>query len=190
MDAYRTAFESGAWLGARYANTLCRDADGSRLADNLACFAELAAEFGLRPLVEFMAVSDIDSIAGALELIERSGAGNLALEVDALHLVRTGGTPAELKRLPRRMIERAQINDGPLVMPKNDWRFEALQQRRIPGEGQFPLVELVRALPANVHLGVEVPLQDLKDRGVSGRERVRLAVEGARRVIAAAMATD
>ena len=30
----------------------------------------------------------------------------------------------------------------------------------------------------------------LKDRGVSGQERVRLAVEGARRVITTAIATD
>ena len=69
------------------------------------------------------------------------------------------------------------------------------QQRNIaaellPGDGEFPLREFVNALPPGVPIGVEVPMQSLKDRGVGPMERARLAVEAARRVIAQARATS
>jgi sugar phosphate isomerase/epimerase len=188
VEGFRAAFESAAWLGARQVNALGRDPDAARLVDNLGRYAALAAEYGLQPLVEFMALSDLNSIESARTAIRRSGAANIALEVDALHVQRTGADAGQLRALPPGMIGRSQINDGPLELPREQWRFEGLQQRRIPGEGEFPLVDFASALPAGVIVGVEVPLKDLMDGGVPASERARRAIAGARRIMSLAAA--
>jgi hypothetical protein len=73
-------------------------------------------------------------------------------------------------------------------MPADQQLHEALSERMLPGDGEFPLREFVRALPQGVPIGLEVPMQSLKDKGVGPLERARLAVEASRRVIAAAHA--
>lgn len=68
--------------------------------------------------------------------------------------------------------------------------FEAVSERILPGQGELPLREFVRALPREVPIGVEVPMQSLKQRGIGPLERARLAVEASRRIIAEACASD
>lgn len=185
LATYRAGLECAAYLGAEFTNALVRDPDESRRLDNLARWSALNAEYGLRPLIEFVATSSLSSIAAALDEIARSGAVGLTLTVDVLHVVRTGATIEELRALDPAQIGRAQINDGPLVLSLEP-RTEAIYQRQIPGEGEFPLVDFVAALPPGITLGVEVPLRDLAERGVTGEERVRRAVAGTRKVLAAA----
>jgi sugar phosphate isomerase/epimerase len=108
--------------------------------------------------------------------------------VDTLHLMRSGSTVAELAAAEPRWIGGAQFSDGPLTMPADQQLHEALSERMLPGDGEFPLREFVRALPQGVPIGLEVPMQSLKDKGVGPLERARLAVEASRRVIAAAHA--
>ena len=58
---------------------------------------------------------------------------------------------------------------------------------RSPEAGNFPCA-FVAALPSDIPIGVEVPLQSLAERGVGPFERARLAVEATRRIIAEARA--
>jgi sugar phosphate isomerase/epimerase len=185
IEGFRPALESAAYLGARFVNALVRDPDEARMLDNLARFSDLAVEFTLRPLIEFMAMSSLSSLASAVRAIEKTGSKALALEVDALHLQRTGGSPTDLPAIAPHLIARAQINDGPLVSSL-EARVEATQQRQIPGTGEFPLVDFVRALPDGIIIGIEVPLRDLAERGIGPAHRVRRAAEGAKGVLARA----
>jgi hypothetical protein len=66
--------------------------------------------------------------------------------------------------------------------------FEALNERMIPGTGEFPLHEFVAVLPPHLPIGIEVPLKSLKDKGVVPLERARLAVEASRQILADARA--
>jgi sugar phosphate isomerase/epimerase len=183
VESFRPAFECGAYLGATLVNGLVRDPDESRRLDNLGKYSDLAHACGLRPMLEPVAASSLSTFAIALDTIARVGDGRLVLEVDILQLTRTGGTPADLVTIDPKLIGRAQICDGPrnaVLEP----RYEAVEQRQIPGAGEFPLREFVQALPQKkMTLSVEVPLRDLTDQGVSGAERVRLAVEGTRRIV-------
>jgi len=63
---------------------------------------------------------------------------------------------------------------------------EALHERMIPGTGELPLVEMLRAVPDTVVVSAEVPLRSLAEAGVGDLERVRLIVAGIDRVLAAA----
>jgi hypothetical protein len=56
----------------------------------------------------------------------------------------------------------------------------------VPGEGDFDMVGLVRALPPQITIGLEVPSADLAQAGHGPRERARIIVEAMRRVLARA----
>jgi sugar phosphate isomerase/epimerase len=183
IESFRPAFECGAFLGATFVNGLVRDPDDSRRLDNVGKYSELADACGLRPMLEPVASSSLSTFPIALDTIGRVGSGRLVLEVDILQLIRTGGSPADLLAIDPALIGRSQICDGPLKAAFEP-RYEAVEQRQIPGAGEFPLRAFIQALPRKeLTLAVEVPLRNLADAGVGGIERIRLAVEGTRRII-------
>jgi sugar phosphate isomerase/epimerase len=189
VDTYRPAFECAAELGARRMSVLVSDTDEERRLANFCALCDRAAEFGLGVNVEFVAITQLPSLRDAVRLVTRSNRPNAGIMVDTLHLMRSGGTVAELAATDRRLIGGAQFCDGPLTMAPERQLFEAISERMIPGQGEFPLYDFVRALPPDVPIGVEVPLKSLKDKGVSAMERAQLVVEASRRIIAEACAT-
>jgi sugar phosphate isomerase/epimerase len=186
VELYRPAFECAAELGARKMSALVSDPDEERRLANFCALCDRAAEFGLGVNVEFVALTELRSLRDALRLVTRANRPNGGIMVDTLHLMRSGSTVAELAAAEPRWIAGAQFSDGPLTMPADKQLHEALSERMLPGEGEFPLREFVRALPPGVPIGVEIPMQSLKDRGVGPLERARLAVEASRRIIAEA----
>lgn len=169
--------------------THIHDPDPLRATDCLGRFAELAGEYGLQLGLEFMALTPgCTSLAAAAGFVKRVGRANLGVGVDALHLARSGGTPAEVAALAPGLIAYAQLCDGPLLAPS----VEALDPARYaeeafnrlpPGQGVFPLAELLRALPPAAALDVEVPMPRLVTQGVAATQRARLAVDGARNLL-------
>jgi sugar phosphate isomerase/epimerase len=61
----------------------------------------------------------------------------------------------------------------------------ARTDRMFPGEGGIDLVALVRAMPRDIVVSLEVPTVELA-KTMDARARARRALEGAKRVIAAA----
>ncbi len=186
VEPYRPAMESAAEFGAKKLSVLVSDTDEERRLERFCELCDRAAEFGLGVNVEFVALTQLRSLRDALRLVTRANRANGGIMVDTLHLMRSGGTVAELAAADPRWIGGAQFSDGPLTMPPDQQLHEALNERMLPGDGEFPLREFVRALAPSVPIGVEVPLQSLKDKGVGPLERARMAVEASRRVIAAA----
>ncbi len=183
VTAFRPALETGAALGGSCATTVVFDPDEGRAADRYAAFCDLAREFGIDVNLEFLAFSPMNSIAKAADFLKRVGRSNAGLVVDSLHIVRTGGTPADIGQVPASLIRHAQICDGPLAMPIDRQEEEGLEERQIPGEGQFPLADFLAALPPDVMLGVEVPQKRRRLAGVTPLERARLAVDATRRML-------
>jgi sugar phosphate isomerase/epimerase len=191
LDAYRPALELGGTLGGRRAVVHLHDADDRRGADTLARFAALAAEYGLAVGLEFMGLSaGCPNLARAVRLVERLGLSNLGVAVDSLHLQRTGGTPQDLAGLQRGLLSYAQLCDGPALadpdhaLDPERYVAEAFD-RLVPGDGVFPLAQLVRALPGDLPIDVEVPMTRLAPAGVPPLEHARRAVRAARRLLAA-----
>jgi len=187
VAALRPALESAAYLGAAGLVAVAVHRDPAGIAESFARLDEMAQEFGLKVLIEYMAISSVNSLGAAVGIIDAIGSTNISVMVDPLHLVRTGGTVEALRALDPRYIGRAQICDGPLASTMDPVE-EAIDHRGIPGEGEFPLASFVEALPAGLTLGVEVPLRELIDRGVGPDERIRRALEGTRKVLAQAAA--
>ncbi len=171
-------------LGSTRFNIVVMDAEMSRVRENLAAVCELAKRIGMLPMLEFSGlggpVSSLKSAAGLAASGEYPG---LKLMIDSLHLARCGETPADIAALDPALIGAAQICDGPLAHPGKDaYRYEALFERGIPGEGELPLLDFLNSIPADVLVSPEVPLKALRASGVSIHECARRAVEGARRL--------
>lgn len=189
---FRAALELGAELGGQRAVVHLHDTDEQRGVDKLAAFTELAASHGLAIGLEFVGLSaGCPSLARALQLVERIGHARLGVGVDPLHLQRTGGTPADLAGVDARLLSYAQLCDGPalsdprLALDKARYVAEVFD-RLIPGEGVFPLVELLASLPPGMPFDVEVPALRMCGTGMAPAEHARQAVMGARRLLEAA----
>ncbi len=160
MPPAEPVFEAAAELGARYAVVISYDTDTGRAADRLAALCRLADGYRMACVVEFMGFIAVRTIDAALDLVERSGAANAGVLVDPLHLIRTGGSAADIHHVPRSRLMFAQFCDARHGRPEPDpaaARAEAVADRLPPGQGALPLREILGALPPDIPLSVEVP---------------------------------
>ncbi len=179
--------DAGQRLGARFVLTLGYDTDEARLTDHFAWVCSEADQRGLRPGLEFMKYSPVQTLSAAVRVVRAAGHPAGCVLVDALHLQRSGGTPADLAGIDPDLLPYGQLCDGPLqpVWPADDdARIESRTGRLLPGDGEFPLVELLAALPAGGSVSVEAPVAALA--GLPPVERARRARAAADRVLSAA----
>jgi sugar phosphate isomerase/epimerase len=173
--------ECAAYLGARFVNVLAYDREPARRIDKFGAFCALAESFGLGTVVEFYPLSQVRSLAEALDLVTAIGRpGRVGINVDLLHLMRSGGSVQELAEAPADYILYAQQCDGPEHFDQARWDFEASSQRLLPGRGVFDLAGFAKALPPGCPVSVELPQETAIVAGVPALERARQAVEGVR----------
>ena len=120
----------------------------------------------------------IRSLGDAVDIVRAAGEPNIGLIVDALHLARSGGTSADVAAIPRSLISHAQLCDARAVAAVSPAE-EARGDRLLPGEGSLPLRDLLGALPADVPLALEIPVQALAPLPVVDRIRRAAASLGA-----------
>lgn len=151
------AMDAASALGGRRVN-VCADVFPG-LAETFARISEFAAARGLGLDLECMAWRGINTPRACLDLIASSGASNTAYLVDALHHSRCGGTPSDIAAMPAGRVASAQLCDAPAMAPSGDGALlaEARGGRLLPGEGGLDLAGIVRALPAETVISVELP---------------------------------
>ena len=183
VGSFTNMLEAGAGLGAASVTVSGDDADGGRLTTNFAALCDLAGSFGLRVDLEFMRWRVVGTLEQAAAVVAGAGRSNGAILLDALHLDRSGGTPAQLRDLPPGTLRAAQLCDAPASQPQTDADAiaEAREGRLPPGDGKLPLTELLHALPPGAALSVEMPLASIE-----AAPRLELAYRATRRVLTAA----
>jgi sugar phosphate isomerase/epimerase len=182
LEAYKGGVAFAAELGARQLITAIQDADRPRAVANLGALAELAGSHGLRIGLEFMSLSaGCRTIGDGAWFVDQVGRDNVGLDLDVLHLVRSGGTAAEVAALDPRYFNNAQICDGRGLAVTDDYLKEAGADRLRPGTGDFPLREVFAAVPAETPIDVEVP--SLTCEGLSRRDFLADAVARARAIL-------
>jgi sugar phosphate isomerase/epimerase len=170
-------------LGASRANAVTLDPDRGRSFDQFAAFAEAAAERGMQTTLEFaksLALSDLDSALAAVRYVGRT---DFRLLIDTMHLVRSGSTAEDLAAVDTSLFGYVQLSDTTLHQRGPAYRDDS-SDRTAPGEGELPLAEIMAALPEWLPVGVEAPMRSRAAQGMPARECARLAVEGARAVLA------
>ena len=186
LDDFMPALALGAELGAGYALVQGADPDWPRLRDNFSGFCERARRFGLTASLEFVPQRDLATLAQALQLINESGQPNAAICVDPLHLARGGGAPADLRHLDPRLLPYIQFSDGVLAAGEPDLALAkriGIGERRLPGGGTLPLVDLLEVVPDDLPLSVEIARP--ANASVTDAAWARTVIEETRRFIRA-----
>ncbi|MCW6508423.1 sugar phosphate isomerase/epimerase family protein [Lichenifustis flavocetrariae] len=181
--ALAPVLDAASAFGAKRVSCCGADPERARLVANLAALCDVAAQHGMGVDLECMAWRDVASLGDAAAVMREVGRPTGGVLVDALHLSRTGGTPADVAALPPAFIRSAQLCDAPARSPPTMEGIiaEARGGRLPPGEGALPLRELLAALPPGVALSVEVPMDD----GRPAEDRARDIFDAARRLLEA-----
>jgi sugar phosphate isomerase/epimerase len=189
MDAFGPFLEVAAELGARHALANGDDPDEERLAGNLARLCDQAAAFGLTVQFEFVPWTSVPDVAAAARLVHRVGRPNLGIALDALHFDRSGSRIADIAAVPPGWFAYMHICDAPREWSndRDSLLHAAVKQRLLPGEGAIDLIGLLRAMPCDIPLALEIPNEALA-RKMGAPARVAQAVAATRRVLAAALA--
>jgi len=159
LDAMKRGFAAAAELGVSVVVAAGADPDEARRVDSYAALADLAAPYGIVVGMEFMAFRPMATLGDAMRTWRQVGKPNARLLIDALHLNRTGGTPADVAAIDPAAIGYIHICDAPATKSGDmDFATEARVGRLYPGEGALPLHALFDALPADVPVSLEAPV--------------------------------
>lgn len=159
VPSFAPLLEAGAALGATRLAVNGDDPDLAVVASKLAEAADLAAGYDMAVDVEYMPFRALATLEQALAVVSDAGRDNVAVLIDALHLARSGGTPADVAAANPARLAVLQLCDAPLASPPRSLLAEeAREGRLLPGQGGLPLRELVDVMPSHALLACEVPL--------------------------------
>jgi sugar phosphate isomerase/epimerase len=130
------------------------DPDEARLIDSFARLCELAGKYGLRANLEPMPWVEVSTIAKAKRILKGTSGAVLP---DAIHFFRADNSFEDLKGATLRYVQVCDAHPG---TPKDMQEIirQARGDRLLPGEGALDLRGLLRALPADLPMSLEIPL--------------------------------
>jgi sugar phosphate isomerase/epimerase len=158
IATFEPALDIAVELGAGYVIVSGKDPDRGRLAEKFSRLCALANLRGVRVMLEFNPYSRIRSLAQAVALLADVEPANAGVLVDALHLSRSGGSPADLAQYDPALFSYMHLCDAPAIPPGPDGvRLESREGRLYPGEGGLWLAGFIRAFPRDTPIAIEAP---------------------------------
>ena len=172
-------------LGCDRINVVSIGQGMARTIDGFARLCELAAERDLKVSAEMGSLGPLKQVAPALEVVRGVDRPNFSLLIDTMHFFRLGNTVAQFAALEPGVVGYVQLADAPWQPRFETYMEEAMYERMAPGDGELPLAALLRHVPDDVVVSLEIPIRSLAEAGVGPGERTRRCVEGARRLLPA-----
>jgi sugar phosphate isomerase/epimerase len=167
LASYLPGLALGRELGARHAISHVFEPDPARAVDILGEFCDFAASEEMIVALEFCQMTPgCKTLAQAKWFVEQVGRSNLGFGICPMHLIRSGGTAADIGAIDPAMLLYGQINDGH-GLHRSEAYFDEVHDRQLPGDGDFPLADILRALPAGIPIEVKCPSDSRRRAGVS-----------------------
>ncbi len=117
-----------------------------RVVEDFARTCSLAADFGVTCDLENLPMWGVRTLNDAWDIVKRADCFNGGLVFDILHFVRGGSRLSDLEAIPGERIHTVQLNDGPLRLPSGVSLLENCFQRLWPGDGEFPITDVLQIL--------------------------------------------
>jgi sugar phosphate isomerase/epimerase len=159
VEEYRPFLEMGAALGARYIVAGSTGPDPASAAEKLHALSQMAGEFGIKVVIEFVRYSAVQTLQDAVALIRASGADNAGILLDTFHFYHAGNQPEDILAYPASLFPYIQLADtrGPRPQHVEEIIRQAREDRLNPGLGQIDLTGIVRNLTPGLPISLEVP---------------------------------
>ncbi len=152
LEAMKRAHEFGAEIGADYALVIGADPEWSRQVENFAKICENAGQFGIICALEApVNRQTLTTLDLNLKLIRDSGA-NAVISIDPVQFFRSGGKVDDLKAVDPKLMPYTQLCDGSDMTPMHPYCM--------PGDGIFPLREMLDVMPPELPLSIEYHHRD------------------------------
>jgi sugar phosphate isomerase/epimerase len=128
--------------------------------------------------------TDCQNFAKAVRIVEAAARANGGVLIDPIHFDRGGSTASEIAGAPRALFRYAQLCDAPAERPTNleELLHQARAERLMPGNGGLDLEGILRALPSDLPLSLEIPMQTLAET-VPAVERTKRMLAKTRRLL-------
>jgi 4-hydroxyphenylpyruvate dioxygenase len=148
----------------------------NRLVDAFGSLCSRAEKEGLRCDLEFIPVFGVPDLRTAWKVVRGAGAANSGIVFDFWHYMRSGRDDDLLRSIPGDLISAVQLCDATAQVPEGiSLAMDGLNNRRAPGEGDFPINEIMDALRSigglnNVGLEIFSPQFDRMTADEIGRK--------------------
>lgn len=152
-----------------------------RAAADFHALGERAAARGLRVGYEALAWGKhVNDHRDAWEIVRRADHPNVGLILDSFHTLARKIDPETIRRIPGDKIFFVQLADAPLI--EMDLLYWSRHFRNMPGEGDLPVTDFMRAVMAAGYTG-PISLEIFNDQFRGGSSR-KIAIDGKRSIIA------
>jgi len=183
-NAYPADLGLMAELGIPRINVVSLDPHLGRTFDQLGLLAEMAANIGIETMVEFVPIFTISDLATAVAAVKHVGRPDCRIMFDTMHFGRSAAPISDLADVDPQFIGYVQLCDARRIPVIQDYLEEAMYERMVPGEGELPLLDMLKVLPRDRVIGLEVPLRREAEAGAGPHERLGRCVEAARNLLA------
>lgn len=165
-DDHKLIIEAGMELGAANILVVSAEPDHGRTAAALNQLCAWAAPGQMRVALEFLMITAVQSMGDALDIIMKTDHPAAALLIDTIHFQRAGHRPKDLEEMEACLLPYTQICDGNLNCAASFEAYleDAVDLRRCPGEGELPVADIIKALPQNIPLSLEVRSKIYRDQ--------------------------
>jgi sugar phosphate isomerase/epimerase len=163
VAALESFIAAGASLGARHVITGPYDHDHARLSDNLAAIARLAGRYGLSALLEFFPWTTVPDLETAANVVAAASCPNVGILIDTLHFDRSDSSLSLIDLIPPHWFPMIHLCDAPAGKPATTEGLlhTARAERLPPGEGAIDIAPILRAMPGDTQVALEVPMQQM-----------------------------
>lgn len=145
LDAAQGAFAMAREVGCDVVIACASGGKGDlvQATEDYGVLCDLAAGYGVCPALEFIGpFEQVKDIATAWEIVKGAGRPNGGILLDTFHFMRGGSRIEDLEALPPGAVAFVHINDA----PRRPIEELTDADRALPGEGFFPLQEILSIL--------------------------------------------
>jgi len=168
IDTHNRFVDIAKAIGAK--NILCvsSETDINETQKRLKNLCQLTEGSDIRVVLEFLAITEIDSLAKALAVVAAVAHPAAGILVDTLHLQRTGSSVEDLAALalaqaqsnaPAPLLPYLQLCDASETLEDQSVEGaleDALYSRTLLGKGQLPLKAILQIVGADMPLSLEI----------------------------------
>ena len=125
----------------------------ARLVEEFAQLCDEAANVGTAITIELFPTSNLADLQTGRTVVEDAGRANGGLLLDIWHMVRGNIQLGAIAALPGHLINHIELDDGALL-PGAGYLADTVDNRKAPGEGEFPCHEFLDAVAATGYRGL------------------------------------
>lgn len=159
---------AGAEVGAKHLITAPYEPDLGRLSETLAQLAELTEKYDMSTVLEFFPWTNVPDLHTVLSVVEKAGP-EVGVLVDTLHFNRSNSSLEELAQVDPSRLRFMHLCDAP-IMPSyttEDLLFAGRAERLPPGEGGINLADIVKLMPKDIPVALEIPMLEYASKNGS-----------------------